>query len=101
MLLRILADNPGATFTRNLDQKFVDTAKTLLKHTRDPSVRQILMEALDDFEFTKSYDDGLALIIQMWKKEKEKVMKDHVVCSRGVPAVSVTAKSVLTDKLPA
>lgn len=38
MLMRILADNPGATFTRNFDQKFVDTVKKLLREGRDPSV---------------------------------------------------------------
>ncbi|KAJ6442227.1 VHS domain-containing protein [Purpureocillium lavendulum] len=77
MLVRILTDNPGQTFTRNLDDKFVETAKALLKNARDRSVRQILMETLDDFEHTKMYDDGLAGLIQMWKKEKEKALKDY------------------------
>ncbi|KAH6887928.1 hypothetical protein B0T10DRAFT_405861 [Thelonectria olida] len=72
MLMRILTDNPGATFTRNFDQKFVDTARQLLKASRDPSVRQILMETLDDLEHTKMDDENLTLIISMWKKEKEK-----------------------------
>lgn len=75
MLLRILADNPGETFTRNLDQKFVDTMKQLLKGVRDHSVRQILMETLDDFENTKQHDGNLALAVSMWKKEKEKAWK--------------------------
>ncbi|KAF7546653.1 hypothetical protein G7Z17_g8290 [Cylindrodendrum hubeiense] len=77
MLLRILADNPGATFTRNFDQKFVDTTRQLLKGARDPSVRQILMETLDDMEHTKMDDENLTLLISMWKKEKEKAFKDH------------------------
>ncbi|UNI22427.1 hypothetical protein JDV02_008318 [Purpureocillium takamizusanense] len=77
MLVRILTDNPGQTFTRNLDDKFVDTAKALLKNAKDRSVRQILMETLDDFEHTKMYDEGLGPLIQMWKKEKEKALKDH------------------------
>ncbi|KAI6089350.1 hypothetical protein F4821DRAFT_231803 [Hypoxylon rubiginosum] len=75
MLIRILADNPGQTFTRNLDQKFTDTTKELLKSVRDPSVRQMMMETLDVFENTKSYDEGLALLIEMWRKEKEKAQR--------------------------
>ncbi|KAI1392193.1 uncharacterized protein F4822DRAFT_118809 [Hypoxylon trugodes] len=75
MLIRILADNPGQTFTRNVDQKFADTAKELLRHVRDPSVRQMMMETLDSFENTKAYDEGLSIIIDMWKKEKERAQK--------------------------
>jgi hypothetical protein len=79
MLIRILTDNPGPTFTRNFDKKFVDTAKELLRSGRDPSVRQILMEALDMFENTKADDEGLALIVEMWKKEKERAYKTYGV----------------------
>lgn len=79
MLIRILADNPGQTFTRNLDQKFTDTTKELLKSVRDPSVRQMMMETLDFFENTKSYDEGLALLIGMWKKEKDRVQRQFGV----------------------
>lgn len=79
MLLRILADNPGPTFTRNVDQKFVEATKDLLRGGRDPSVRQILMETLDTFETQKLYDEGLGNIIEMWKKEKEKAYKAHGV----------------------
>ena len=80
MLLRILTDNPGATFTRNLDQKFVDVTKQLLKGARDQSVRQILMETLDDFENIKiAEDENLTLIVSMWQKEKEKAFKDQGV----------------------
>ncbi|KAI5867702.1 hypothetical protein GGS23DRAFT_592987 [Durotheca rogersii] len=77
MLTRILADNPGQTFTRNIDQKFTDTTKDLLKNARDPSVRQMMMETLEAFEATKAYDEGLTLIIDMWKKEKEKIQKQY------------------------
>ncbi|KAF4448901.1 hypothetical protein F53441_7725 [Fusarium austroafricanum] len=77
MLLRILTDNPGSTFTRNLDQKFVDTVRGLLKALRDPSVRQILMETLDDFQHTKAYDENLTLLISMWQKEKEQAYKNN------------------------
>lgn len=85
MLFRILSDNPGATFTRNIDQKFVDTTKALLKAARDPSVRQILMETLDDFENTKMDDENLILIVTMWKKEKEKAFKENGVWSSHSP----------------
>ncbi|KAF5004720.1 hypothetical protein FDECE_8801 [Fusarium decemcellulare] len=85
MLMRILTDNPGSTFTRNVDQKFVDTARQLLKGVRDPSVRQILMETLDDFERTKADDENLALIVSMWKKEKEKAYKDFGTNQAGQP----------------
>ncbi|KAL6871359.1 hypothetical protein J3F83DRAFT_659388 [Trichoderma novae-zelandiae] len=77
MLMRILADNPGETFTRNLETKFVDTARTLLKSTKDNGVRQILMDTLDDFERSKFYDVNLTLIITMWQEEKDKAIKQH------------------------
>ncbi|POR35059.1 Uncharacterized protein TPAR_04739 [Tolypocladium paradoxum] len=77
MLVRILTDNPGQTFTRNMDDKFVDTTRSLLKNSKDRSVRQILMETLDDFEHTKMHDENLGPVIQMWKKEKDKALKDY------------------------
>lgn len=80
MLLRILTQNPGVTFTRNLDQKFADTAKALLRGGKDPNVRQMMMETLDEFEHTRSYDENLNVLIQMWQKEKEKIMRDYGVC---------------------
>ncbi|KAK4222344.1 hypothetical protein QBC38DRAFT_375314 [Podospora fimiseda] len=83
MLIRILCDNPGQSFTRNLDKKFVDTTKELLKSGRDVSVRQMLMETLDSFENTKGYDEGLALIIEMWRKEKEKAYRAYGVSSKS------------------
>ncbi|KAI1108539.1 hypothetical protein F5Y14DRAFT_81883 [Nemania sp. NC0429] len=75
MLVRILADNPGPTFTRNLDQDFTKTAKDLLRNTRGDRVRHMLMETLTSFETTKFYDEGLTPLIEMWKKEKEKALK--------------------------
>ncbi|PMD33530.1 hypothetical protein L207DRAFT_571652 [Hyaloscypha variabilis F] len=77
MLIRILADNPGRTFTRNMDAKFVQTVKELLRVGRDPSVKQILMETLDTFQRTKADDEGLALLNEMWKKEQEKMAKQQ------------------------
>lgn len=79
MLIRILSDNPGPTFTRNLDKKFTDVTKELLRNGRDPNVRQMLMETLDTFENTKAYDEGLGPIIEMWKKEKEKAYRAYGV----------------------
>jgi hypothetical protein len=78
MLIRILADNPGRTFTRNIDAKFVDAVKELLRVGRDPSVKQILMETLDTFQKEKEGDEGLVKINEMWKKEHERMVKIHV-----------------------
>jgi hypothetical protein len=78
MLIRILADNPGKTFTRNIDSKFVVAVKELLRVGRDPSVKQILMETLDTFAREKQSDEGLALLNEMWKKEHERMVKIHV-----------------------
>ncbi|KAK2601202.1 hypothetical protein N8I77_010668 [Diaporthe amygdali] len=77
MLTRILSDNPGPTFTRNLDGKFLDVVKDLLRNGRDLSVRQMLMETLDSFEHQKGWDEGLGPIIELWKKEKEKAYKAY------------------------
>ena len=83
MLVRILADNPGKSFTKNIDQKFVATVKELLRDGRDMSVQQILRETLDAFEEHKADDETLAFLIEMWKKEKEKMGK------RNGPAVRI------------
>ncbi|CAI4218248.1 unnamed protein product [Parascedosporium putredinis] len=87
MLLRILTDNPNiTTFTRNFDKKFVDVVKDLLKYAKDPSVRTILVETLDSFEYAKSYDEGLALLIEMWKKDKSKIYKNYGLTPRTLNA---------------
>lgn len=77
MLVRILADNPGKSFTKNIDQKFVSTVKELLRDGRDMSVQQILRETLDTFEEQKANDETLASLMGMWKKEKAKMGKRH------------------------
>lgn len=79
MLTRILSDNPGQTFTRNLDARFVETLKDLLRYGKDLSVRQMLMETLESLEQQKGWDEGLGLVIEMWKKEKEKAYKAYGV----------------------
>lgn len=70
MLIRILADNPGKTFTRNFDAKFVATVKDLLRQSRDPSVQQLLRETLIALETEKRHDEGLMLLLPMWRREK-------------------------------
>ncbi|MCJ1475587.1 hypothetical protein MMC13_004250, partial [Lambiella insularis] len=75
MLVRILVENPGQTFTRNLDGKFVVTTKELLRDGRDMSVQQILRETLDDFQLHKSQDETLQPLITMWQNEKAKMAK--------------------------
>ncbi|KAA8569016.1 hypothetical protein EYC84_000689 [Monilinia fructicola] len=75
MLIRILTDNPGKTFTRNMDPKFVQTVKELLRTGRDPSVKQILMETLGTFATEKADDETLAPLIEMWRKEQEKMVR--------------------------
>ncbi|KAL8692366.1 MAG: hypothetical protein Q9218_002585 [Villophora microphyllina] len=72
MLMRILTDNPGKTFTKNLDSKFTSAVKELLRDGRDMSVQQILRETLDNFETSKADDETLAPLRNMWKKEKSK-----------------------------
>ncbi|EOD44779.1 GAT domain-containing protein [Neofusicoccum parvum] len=69
MLIRILTDNPGPTFTRNVDAKFVSTVKDLLRNGRDPSVQQILRETLFSLERDKGYDTNLNALFHMWRKE--------------------------------
>ena len=75
MLVRILADNPGKSFTKNMDTKFVTTVKELLKEGRDMSVQQILRETLDSFETQKKEDENLTPMREMWAKYKSKMEK--------------------------
>ncbi|KAF2232026.1 hypothetical protein EV356DRAFT_535025 [Viridothelium virens] len=70
MLIGILTDNPGPSFTKNMDKKFVATVRDLLKDGPDPSVQQILRETLDRLEVDKAYDRNLEPIFAMWRKEK-------------------------------
>ncbi|KAM3086203.1 hypothetical protein ACMFMF_000157 [Clarireedia jacksonii] len=75
MLIRILTDNPGKTFTRNIDTKFVQTVKELLRFGRDLNVKQLLIETLELFSREKAQDETLVPLIEMWKKYQEKMMK--------------------------
>lgn len=76
MLMRILTDNPGRTFTKNFDSKFVSVVKDLLRDGRDMSVQQILRETLDAFQTEKAdANETLTPLMEMWKKEKQKTEK--------------------------
>lgn len=88
MLVRILTDNPGKSFTINLDNKFASTVKELLRAGRDMSVQQILRETLDSFETSKADDETLAPLREMWKKEKEKWAKAGHAVSFHAPTTS-------------
>ncbi|KAJ8115751.1 hypothetical protein OPT61_g2680 [Boeremia exigua] len=70
MLIRILVDNPGASFTKNLDKAFADTVKHLLRNGTDQSVAQILRETLNGLERDKAFDTNLNTMFSMWRKEK-------------------------------
>lgn len=75
MLVRILADNPGPSFTKNIDHKFVETVKDLVRDGPDGSVRHILWETLDSFQTTKANEPTLSELNNMWKKEKDKLAR--------------------------
>ncbi|PLN85537.1 hypothetical protein BDW42DRAFT_183034 [Aspergillus taichungensis] len=70
MLMRILIENPGHTFSRNLDAKFVTTVRDLLRQGKDMYVKQFLSETLDMLELQRSWDEDLELLLGMWMKEK-------------------------------
>ncbi|GLA63936.1 hypothetical protein AtubIFM54640_005099 [Aspergillus tubingensis] len=72
MLMRILIDNPGHTFSRNIDAKFVATVKDLFRNGRDMNVHSFLRDTLDSLEMQRAWDEELALLLGMWSKEKEK-----------------------------
>lgn len=93
MLMRILADNPGKSFTKNIDQKFVNTTKELLREGRDMSVQQILRETLDTFETEKASDETLTGLRDMWRKEKAKVDKRVSIAVRSRPLMEMYGSS--------
>jgi hypothetical protein len=70
MLVRILSDNPGPTFTKCFDESFVKNVLKLLRGCKDHGTQQILREALDSIEVNKSHDEGAQGLIAMWRKEK-------------------------------
>lgn len=87
MLVRILSDNPGATFTRNFDKSFVSTVKELLRNSKDHSTQQILRETLDSLEVNKQHDEGCQALLQMWRKEKgQQASLSHSQSQRTAPS---------------
>ncbi|KAJ6120790.1 hypothetical protein N7523_005070 [Penicillium sp. IBT 18751x] len=78
MLMRILVDNPGHSFTRNFDAKFVATLKDLLRYGRDWHVQHYLRQHLNTLESTKADDQDLQLLLQMWAKEKTKNNRNFI-----------------------
>ncbi|KAI2009847.1 hypothetical protein LOZ39_006513 [Ophidiomyces ophidiicola] len=86
MLVRILADNPGPTFTRNIDSRFVSSLKILLRDGQEVSVQQILRETLEFLSTNKAHDTNLAEVNTMWKKEKDKFVKQFGVHPLQQPA---------------
>ena len=70
MLIRILSDNPGASFTRNFDPAFVATVKELLGNCQDPGTQRNLRETLDALQATKAGQEGVEELMVMWRKEK-------------------------------
>ncbi|KAJ5767286.1 uncharacterized protein N7511_004902 [Penicillium nucicola] len=88
MITRILVDNPGHTFTRNFDAKFVSTIKELLRAGRDWHVQSYLRQYLDTLEQQRSWDEDLKLLLQMWAKEKSKPQRgliDRFPMASGAP----------------
>ncbi|KAL4762555.1 uncharacterized protein BDW70DRAFT_133273 [Aspergillus foveolatus] len=83
MLVRILIDNPGHTFSRNLDARFVTAIKDLLRSEKDVGVQQFLRETLDALESQRGWDEDLKPLVEMWKKEKAKMSKTYNPNSRS------------------
>lgn len=77
MLVRILIDNPGHTFSRNLDTRFVTAIKDLLRSEKDVGVQRFLRETLDALELQRGWDEDLKPLVEMWKKEKAKMSKTY------------------------
>ncbi|KAL5334919.1 hypothetical protein BJX70DRAFT_402117 [Aspergillus crustosus] len=83
MLIRILIDNPGHTFSRNLDAKFIATVKDLLRTGKDMGVQRSVRETLDALELQRGWDEDLKPLVEMWKKEKVKMDKTYNLKNRG------------------
>ncbi|KAL2820672.1 hypothetical protein BJX63DRAFT_280183 [Aspergillus granulosus] len=77
MLMRILIDNPGHTFSRNLDAKFIATVKDMLRQGKDMGVQRFLRETLEALAVQRGWDEDLKPFIEMWKREKAKMDKAY------------------------
>ncbi|KAJ6263541.1 hypothetical protein Dda_2105 [Drechslerella dactyloides] len=98
MLFRILTDNPGAQFTRNIDAKFVSTVKDLYRGTRDPSVRQLLVENME-YCLTKE-DPGLQLLKEWYVKEKESAIRAYAQVTPSARGALGMYSGLATPPLP-
>lgn len=85
MLIRILSDNPGPSFTKNFDKNFVSAVKEALRNCKDGSTQQILRETLDTLEANKQYQEGMEAMIAMWRKEKGQKASFAGQQQRGLP----------------
>ncbi|KAJ5247380.1 hypothetical protein N7468_002363, partial [Penicillium chermesinum] len=81
MLMRILIDNPGDSFTRNIDSKFTGNVKDLLRYGRDYYVQNYLRQYLTQLETTHGSDEHLIPLIRMWQTEKTKGQKSFLTPS--------------------
>lgn len=70
VVFRILAENPGQSFTRNINATFVDTITALLRSGKDASVQQILRETLLNLEMERSQDPGVQQLLRVWRLNK-------------------------------
>lgn len=77
MLIRILADHPGQTFTKCFDEKFVSVIEIVLKRERDLTVQQIMRHTLMAFEQEKGHDRNLDALLRMWRKETQSPSQSH------------------------
>ena len=78
MLMRILVDNPGDSFTRNIDTKFVANVKDLIRYGRDYHVQNYLRQYLDQLQSSHGSDENLVPLFRMWDTEKSKGKKSFV-----------------------
>ncbi|EWC47114.1 hypothetical protein DRE_03483 [Drechslerella stenobrocha 248] len=99
MLFRILVDNPGAMFTRNIDAKFVSTMKELYRGCRDPSVRQLLVENMEHC-LTKD-DPGLQPLKEWYTKEKESAIRAYAQVAPSARGALGMYSGIGTPPLPA
>ncbi|CAI7634794.1 unnamed protein product [Penicillium pancosmium] len=77
MLMRILTDNPGHSFTKNFDSKFVTVIKELLRSGCDWHVQHYLRQFLHGLETSKAMDEDLQPLLAMWAKEKAKSQRQY------------------------
>ncbi|KAJ5490967.1 hypothetical protein N7539_002534 [Penicillium diatomitis] len=90
MLMRILGDNPGHSFTINFDEKFCNVIKDQLRNGRDWYVRHYLCEYLAHLEATRYQDDDLQMLLQVWAKIKAKSPREFVQRYTVPPGTQVT-----------